>query len=267
MVTLMMSPTRQQSIATRDCDVENKFDKIVSEDKVGNTWERDDLPANPSTCTFWCAVAIGALVEGHPIESVAHYFRRAKAALASYTGPTNMEMAKAWTILGYLHAFSGDVENFCEYLALSDSFIRNSAERGSRDSLPVGFSEVVEHGEATKLFTGRANSEEIESFLAQEISFPTISQIATEAEVSQFVLQSSVVTMNRALRKQRAGPALAGGGNGEPSDDDALNIRGVGGGFGSARSRSAAPDCASVLQSTMMGIMPDFGACEDAAER
>ncbi|CAN0499347.1 unnamed protein product, partial [Ectocarpus sp. 8 AP-2014] len=94
MVTLMISPTRQQSIATRNCDVENEFDTIVSEDNVGNTWKRDDLPANPSTCTFWCAVAIGALAEGHPIESVAHYFRRAKAALASFTGPTNMEVAK-----------------------------------------------------------------------------------------------------------------------------------------------------------------------------
>ncbi|CAN0242962.1 unnamed protein product [Ectocarpus sp. 12 AP-2014] len=80
MVTLMMSPTRQQSIATRDCDVENKFDTIVSEDKVGNTWEAGDLP---KACTFWCAVAIGVLAEGDPIGSVAHYFRRAKAALAS----------------------------------------------------------------------------------------------------------------------------------------------------------------------------------------
>lgn len=27
-------------------------------------------PVDPSTCTFWCAVGIGALVKGRPIESV-----------------------------------------------------------------------------------------------------------------------------------------------------------------------------------------------------
>lgn len=28
------------------------------------------LPMDPSTCTFWCAVAMGALVKGAPIKSV-----------------------------------------------------------------------------------------------------------------------------------------------------------------------------------------------------
>ena len=28
------------------------------------------LPMDPSTCIFWCAVALGALVKGNPIESV-----------------------------------------------------------------------------------------------------------------------------------------------------------------------------------------------------
>ncbi|CAN0335078.1 unnamed protein product [Ectocarpus sp. 12 AP-2014] len=105
-VTLMISPTRQQSIATEDCDVEDNFDALVLEDKVANIWEGDDFP---KACTFWCAIAIGALAKGHPIESTASYFRRAKEALARYSGPTNFEVAKAWTILAYLHGFVGDM--------------------------------------------------------------------------------------------------------------------------------------------------------------
>ncbi|CAM9571671.1 unnamed protein product [Ectocarpus sp. 12 AP-2014] len=182
-----------------------------------------------------------------------------------------MGVGKTWTILGNLHAFSGDVK-FCEYLALSDSFIRDSAERESRDSLPVlriGFCDVVKHGEATKLFTGKANPEEVESYLAREISFPAV--IATEAQVSQVVLQSSIVTINRVLRKQGAGAAWTGGGDREPGGDGTSNIRGVGGGFNSACFHSVASHhsdhYASALQPKGMGIMPDFGACENAAER
>ncbi|CAM9859999.1 unnamed protein product [Ectocarpus fasciculatus] len=188
MVTLMMSPTRQQSIAIArgDCDVEKKFDTIVSEEKVVNTWERDDLP---KICTFWCAVAIGALAKGHPIECTASYFRRAKEALARYLGPTNLEVAKAWTILAYLHAFVGDMETFHEYLSLSDSFVRDSAERGTRGSLPVGFPEVVQHGETIKLFTGTAEAEEVESLLAQEVSFPGACEVATEAHICRYIMQ------------------------------------------------------------------------------
>ncbi|CAM9854445.1 unnamed protein product [Ectocarpus sp. 4 AP-2014] len=59
MVTLLMSPIRQQSIATGDCDVEENFDALVLEDEVGNTWEGDDLP---KICTFWCAISIGAAI-------------------------------------------------------------------------------------------------------------------------------------------------------------------------------------------------------------
>lgn len=77
------------------------------------------------------------------------------------------------------------------------------------------------------------------------------------------------VTVNRAVRQQRA--ACTSWGDAEPNDDDTSSRRGVGGGFGSARSCSVASDHSdhgvSVLESNVMGIMPDFGAFEDASER
>lgn len=33
-----------------------------------------ELPVGPSTCVFWCAVALGALVGGNPLESVSGLF-------------------------------------------------------------------------------------------------------------------------------------------------------------------------------------------------
>lgn len=41
---------------------EQPFDSIMPEE--------GQRSADPSTCVFWCAVAIGSLVKGRPIESV-----------------------------------------------------------------------------------------------------------------------------------------------------------------------------------------------------
>ncbi len=48
------------------------------------------LPADPSICTFWCAVAVGALVKGCPVESVSGMRARAQnaSALTALTGST-----------------------------------------------------------------------------------------------------------------------------------------------------------------------------------
>ena len=35
-----------------------------------NALSGKDLPMDPSTCIFWCAVALGAFVRGSPIETV-----------------------------------------------------------------------------------------------------------------------------------------------------------------------------------------------------
>ncbi|CAN0495149.1 unnamed protein product [Ectocarpus sp. 12 AP-2014] len=82
---------------------------IGTGDGNGTLLGETQLPMDPSTCIFWCAVALGALVKGSPLESVAKYFRLASVSLDSYTGPANPELAKAWTILGYLYGFMGDM--------------------------------------------------------------------------------------------------------------------------------------------------------------
>ncbi|CAM9664257.1 unnamed protein product [Ectocarpus sp. 4 AP-2014] len=269
MVTLMISATWQQSIASGDCDVEEKFDALVLEDEVGNTWEGDDFP---KICTFWCAIAIGALAKGHPIESMAIYFRRAKEALARFSGPTNFEVAKAWTILAYLHSFVGDMETFYEYLALSDSFVRDSAERGSRDSLPVGFPEVVKHGETIKLFTGTAEAEEVESLLAQEVSFPGAFEVATEAHICRYVMQyqrASEIGILQTVRT-REDTTYVGADDSQHTDDGAVKGSTVGDKEGGLCSLSCVPHCRERICGVVEGMQlhyPGSAHLEDAVER
>ncbi|CAM9877638.1 unnamed protein product [Ectocarpus sp. 12 AP-2014] len=268
MVTLMMSAARQQSIATGDCDVEDNFDALVLDDKVGSTWGGDDLP---KACTFWCAIAIGALAKGHPIESTASYFTRAKEALARYSGPTNFEVAKAWTILAYLHGFAGDMETFFKYLALSDSFVHDSAERGSRDSLPVGFPEVVKHGEAIKLFTGTAEEEEVESLLAQEVSFPGAWEVATEAHICRYVMQyhrAVEISIQQAVRTPED-TTYVGADGAQDTDDGAAKGSNVGDRVGGICSPSRVLRCrelvCDVVERTRLQF-PGFAHVEDAVE-
>lgn len=67
MVKMMVNPS-QQSAFGRDCDED---DVLAREGDFSMLSAADNqLDAGPSTCTFWCAVALGALVKGDPVSSV-----------------------------------------------------------------------------------------------------------------------------------------------------------------------------------------------------
>ena len=64
MVKIMVAPASRQHSAFGgggDSGTAGRMDAIV---------RNGELPVGPSTCVFWCAVALGALVRGSPIESV-----------------------------------------------------------------------------------------------------------------------------------------------------------------------------------------------------
>lgn len=70
MVNIMMSPAIQQPFAGGDVGAEGIFDAIARGVEWSKALEEHQLPMNPSTCTFWCAIALGALAKGSPFESV-----------------------------------------------------------------------------------------------------------------------------------------------------------------------------------------------------
>eukprot|EP00752_Nemacystus_decipiens_P005061 g4595.t1 len=188
MVKIMLSS--KAAAARKDCGEEDDSGTIEGGLDPGWALAGGNLPIDPSTCAFWCAVAMGALVKGRAIESVSHYTKLAKEALAGYVGPANAEVAKAWAMLAYLHGIAGDLATFHEHLAISERCISEIAQGGAGDKLPVGFPEVVRHGETIKLFTGTAGPEEVETFLAQRVPLPEISVAATEGEMCRYIMLS-----------------------------------------------------------------------------
>ncbi|CAM9752876.1 unnamed protein product [Ectocarpus fasciculatus] len=208
MVKIMTAPSSlQQSAVGADCDDESSFDAIARGADWSQASERNQLPMDPSTCTFWCAIALGALAKGSPIESVSKYSELAQEALAkSYSGPADVEIAKAWVILAYLCCFMGDMVRFQEYLALSKSFLTSSIGQGSADMLPVGFAEVVKHNYAT--FSSCGQQWQMKSYRSKEQATPPqLNEAATEAELYLYVAQSYIVyeqILHETVTKQSA---------------------------------------------------------------
>ncbi|CBN75493.1 expressed unknown protein [Ectocarpus siliculosus] len=194
MVTIMLPrASSQQSVFGDDCDEGGHyFEAVAPGGDLSKTSARNQFPMDPSACTFWCAVALGALAKGSPIESVTSYAQLAQEALAkSNSGPGDAEVAKAWVILANLHGFMGHKERFEKYLALSDSFLRSSIEQGSIDTLPVGFAEIVKFKDIANVSCGKW---QVESFPVQGENFPPpqLNEAATEAELYRYVSRSCV---------------------------------------------------------------------------
>lgn len=73
MVKIMASPAPlQQSAAGGACGEVGSMVRAPCWNKAS---EEPQLPMDPSTCTFWCAIALGALAKGCPVESVRFFLR------------------------------------------------------------------------------------------------------------------------------------------------------------------------------------------------
>ncbi|CAM9397705.1 unnamed protein product [Ectocarpus fasciculatus] len=135
MVRIMTrSNAQQQADETHESPEHSPIGVISAEGGIG---AEHQLLIGPSACTFWCAVGIGALVKGTPVERVANYSRLAGDALNAFDCPVHTESAAAYASLAHLLGFMGDTAKYVEYLKLSDSIFTASVEQGSTDMLPL----------------------------------------------------------------------------------------------------------------------------------
>ncbi|CAN0188031.1 unnamed protein product [Ectocarpus sp. 4 AP-2014] len=264
MVTIMLPPaSSQQSVFGDDCDERGHyFEAVAPWGDLSKTSARNLLPMDPSACTFWCAVALGALLKGSPIESVTSYAQLAQGALAkSNFGPGDAEVAKAWVILANLHGFMGDKERFEKYLALSDSFLSSSIEQGSIDTLPVGFAEIVKFKDIANVSCGRWQVES-SPVRGESLPLPQLNEAATEAELYRYVSQSCVA-FEEAIYTTMIDQSASGGNS--PYDS---GPRGIAGGVRPSPEDFMAADVSNALRSLLGdGDFIDFGPLQEAVDR
>eukprot|EP00903_Cladosiphon_okamuranus_P015985 g14764.t1 len=191
LIKIMMAPRLEQprARARQHRSVEDaKIGASLPEGDFGQALFGRQLPVGPSSCTFWCTVATGALAKGRPVDSVATYVRLAREAIASFSGPANPEVVKAWASFGFLHGFMGDQDTFHEYVQLVVRFLGDTEATAA---MPVGFAEMFRVGETIKIFAEDVDPAERKSLLAQELARPKLGNLAGEGEICRSVWQSA----------------------------------------------------------------------------
>ncbi|CAM9144369.1 unnamed protein product [Ascophyllum nodosum] len=98
--------------------------KCAMQDGEEGCGGEDGLCPGPSTCMFWCALAIGGLAKGQNMELVSSYVSRAEAAVEGIAGTVTVELARARTILAYTYALAGNIERFDYYLQGADTCLQ-----------------------------------------------------------------------------------------------------------------------------------------------
>ncbi|CAM9567655.1 unnamed protein product [Ectocarpus fasciculatus] len=260
MVRMMALPTApHRPGASHDSTEQCQFGATPTDDDGITTGNQHT--AGPSACTFWCAVGVGALVKGSPVESVANYCRLARDALDGYTGPVDAEVAKAWAILGYFYGFMGDMATFQEYLTLSDTFLTDSIERGSPHILPAGFAEIVRHKQTVKVYAGNVDAANNDFFGARHRDPPQVNPAATELDIFRYVTQSLTAFQQLAFEKVCENSAAI-----RPSSDDDPCEEDRGGGS----PHGNAPQVEEVADAMATGLkdgLIDFDHLQEAVDR
>ncbi|CAN0168140.1 unnamed protein product [Scytosiphon promiscuus] len=191
MVKIMVPAVSRPELpyGTDFCGEEEHFVELGAGGTHVNVPGTNLVPQDSSCCTFWCAVAVGALAKGSPIESVERYSQLAREALvASRSGSTDAELAKASASLAYLHSFMGDRAKFNESLELSEAFLRASTEEESSDLSVVS----AFHVELCISIPGVVCRVTVAS--CRNVWWwqgnPALDNVATEGDLYQFVAQS-----------------------------------------------------------------------------
>eukprot|EP00752_Nemacystus_decipiens_P006693 g6017.t3 len=81
------------------------------------------LPCDSSTCILWCAIALGALVRGHPLSEVGRYAYLAEDSLRACHDDATLDTARAYVATAILHDFLGDRVKTHDFLEVANSIV------------------------------------------------------------------------------------------------------------------------------------------------
>lgn len=103
---------------------EGQFGSLGAGDMSGNVSGMNQLLNDPAFCTFWCAVAVGGLAKGSPIESVSGN------RLGGVAWPTSSGLQESESVLFLFRmglTRSGQPENRC---CLTSLYLLHAVEGG-----------------------------------------------------------------------------------------------------------------------------------------
>eukprot|EP00752_Nemacystus_decipiens_P002826 g2634.t1 len=118
-------------------------------------------PRDQSTCALWCAIALGALVRGSPLDQVGRYVDLAQESLwACYDGAT-LDTTRAYISMAVLHNILGEQVKSYQYYKLANSIMDELPPQ----EIPREFRELLKYaGFAWAIETEVASAEDTNSY-------------------------------------------------------------------------------------------------------
>eukprot|EP00752_Nemacystus_decipiens_P006691 g6017.t1 len=151
------------------------------------------LPRDSSTCILWCAIALGALVRGHPLPEVGRYADLAEDSLRACHDDATLDTARAYVATAILHDFLGDRVKTHDYLEVANSIV----DELPPEKISRGFHGLLQYaGMAWTLDTELASEEDVKGYWENAAPIWELSESVAEHDVSGLVL-SVCVRMNQ----------------------------------------------------------------------
>ncbi|CAM9789924.1 unnamed protein product, partial [Scytosiphon promiscuus] len=143
------------------------------------------LPHNSSTCVLWCAIALGALVQGRPFAHVQGYLELAQDSLAACAGGRTLDTARAYLAMAFLLNFLGDTTTNHLYVRLANKIV-NALPPG--EILP-GIRDVLRYaGKAWVFERGLASKQEISDYWEDGVPIWKLPDSVVEHDIRGLVL-------------------------------------------------------------------------------
>ncbi|CAM9792541.1 unnamed protein product [Ectocarpus sp. 13 AM-2016] len=156
-----------------------------------------------STCTLWCAVAIGALLQGQPTERVTGYLHLARTSVSHCFDMVTVETARAFMMMAYLYNFLRNEQNFRIYLQFAKGVMERLQDTTSQTQQEL--CDLLARGDDTRIYhTGALEAEELEAYCVDDEQDLELPDVIGKRELCRLLLQADRRLIKAYLRDHRA---------------------------------------------------------------
>ncbi|CAM9264800.1 unnamed protein product [Ectocarpus sp. 8 AP-2014] len=196
--------------------------------RSGALARRHTLPDHPAKCMMWCAIALGALMRGIPVEHVMGYVQLARESLAECFDGRSVEHARAYLIMSFLHSIIHDEDKNERYL----SFAVNIVSKLRPEDVPKGLGLMLMTTDKLRLSArNQQPGDDLSTSCDEPLELPQqvreAPHLLTPTDVSNaFLAADSLITRAFVADMMSAGAIPASGGGAAPHEENGEPVLG-----------------------------------------
>ncbi|CAM9748894.1 unnamed protein product [Scytosiphon promiscuus] len=165
--------------------------------------------ASPATCMMWCAVALGSLVKGAPVENVSEYVRLARESLSECFDGSSVDNARAFATMSFLHGVMNDMEKNDKYLSFATSIVKKLRKEDVPKELGSMLLTIEKMGMFRNPFI-RKSGTDVFIDIGSTVEIPSVDNIVQQEDVCNLFLISDRRLKQEFFKDMLAKGAIAG---------------------------------------------------------